>query len=304
MSFRPKATLCQGKYEKENTAKKNGRKKGHHGSRRNTPEYIDRTVVHRADCCPDCGGKLNECSDTRDRLIEDIPETTRIEVVQHVIHRDWCPACCKSVEPVVADALPMASIGNGILVLCAWLHFSLGNTISQILEVFNYHLQFKMSAGGLVQMWQRLSDILYSWYEEIIDDIQNAGVLHGDETGWREVTYQNRRERIEKRLQLLIDHEWANKEARRLIKRLRRHQDQMFTFLGHPEVSFDNNFGERSIRGAVIMRKNSFNNRSERGQNTVRPNEHIFHTQATRSQSGRFREKAWKYISKPETCLN
>lgn len=27
---------------------------------------------------------------------------------------------------------------------------------------------------------------------------------------------------------------------------------------------FDNNFGERSIRGAVIMRKNSYNNRSDR----------------------------------------
>ena len=360
--------------KKNQRRKKNGRKKGHQGSRRTTPEHIDRTVVHRADCCPDCGGKLNECSDTRDRLIEDIPETTRIEVVRHVIHRDWCPVCRKTVEPVVTEALPKASIGNGILVLCAWLHFSLGNTISQILEVFNYHLQFKMSPGGLVQMWHRLADILYSWYEEIIEDIQNAGVLHGDETGWRvngkthwlwcftskkatiftiersragpvvlefikecfdgvfvsdfwgaynvlscaqqkclvhllrdlervwkakdsrgdwpkfskklkrlirdairlwyrmdtmdEATYQSRRERIEKRLQLLIDHEWTNKEARRLVKRLRRHQDQVFTFLYNPEVPFDNNFGERSIRGAVIMRKNSFNNRSDKGAKT------------------------------------
>jgi transposase len=361
--------------KKENKRrKKNGRKKGHSGSRRNTPEHIDRTVVHRADCCPDCGGKLNECSDTRDRLIEDIPETVRIEVIRHVIHRDWCPACRKTVEPAVTEALPKASIGNGILVLCAWLHYSLGNTISQILDVFNYHLQFKISPGGLVQMWHRLADILYSWYEEIMEDIQNAGVLHGDETGWRvngkthwlwcftsktatiftiersragpvvlefikecfdgvfvsdfwgaynvlscaqqkclvhllrdmervwkakdskkdwprfskklkrlirdairlwyrmdtmdEVTYQNRQERIERRLQLLIDHEWTNKEARRLIKRLKRHQHQIFTFLDNPEVPFDNNFGERSIRGAVIMRKNSFNNRSDKGAKT------------------------------------
>lgn len=354
--------------------KKSGRKKGHKGSRRDTPEQIDRTVVHRADCCPDCGGKLNKCSGTRNRFVEDIPEDTRIEVVKHVIHRDWCPNCRKTVEPVVTEALPKSSIGNGILVLCAWLHFALGNTISQILEVFNYHLHFKMSAGGLVQMWHRLSDILEKWYDEIIDDIQDAGVLHGDETGWRvngkthwlwcftskratvftiegsrgspvvlnfikeqfsgvfvsdfwgaynvlhcaqqkclvhllrdmervwkakdhsgdwpkfskilkrlirdgirlwyrademdDTAFQSKRSRIEKRLQLLIDHDWTNKEACRLIKRLKRHQDEIFTFLHHLEVPFDNNFGERSIRGAVIMRKNSFNNRSDKGART------------------------------------
>ena len=157
--------------------KKPGRKKGHQGSRRKQPERIDRTEIHRADRCPDCGGNLNECSDSRDRIIEDIPEDVRIEVVRHVIHRDWCPACRKKVEPVVAEALPKANIGNGIVVLCAWLHFALGNTISQILEVFNFHLQFMMSEGGLVQIWHRLADILFAWYEEITEDIQKAASI-------------------------------------------------------------------------------------------------------------------------------
>ena len=83
-----------------------------------------------------------------------------------------------------------------------------------------------------------------------------------------ETTYQRRRRRIEKRLQLIIVHEWSNKEAKRLIKRLKRYHDELFTFLSNPDVPFDNNFGERSIRGAVIMRKNSYNNRSERGAKT------------------------------------
>ena len=78
-------------------------------------------------------------------------------------------------------------------------------------------------------------------------------------------SYQYRCERMAKRLKLLFEHKWSNKEARRLIKRLRRHQDELFTFLYNDEVPYDNNFGERSIRGAVIMRKNSYNNRSERG---------------------------------------
>jgi hypothetical protein len=275
---------------------------------------------------------------------------------------------------VVTEALPNSSIGNGLLVLSAWLHFALGATLSQILAVFNFHLQFTMSAGGLVQMWHRLADILWAWYEEITQDIQKAGVLHGDETGWRvngkthwlwcftsltatiftversragpvvlefikdsfsgvfvsdfwyaynvltcakqrclahllremkhvekykdtggdwprfakklkrliqdairlrkrkgeldEQRYRCHCERMGKRLKRLFDNRWSNKDARRLIKRLCRHQDEVFTFLRNDEVPYDNNFGERSIRGAVIMRKNSYNNRSEWGAMT------------------------------------
>jgi hypothetical protein len=78
-------------------------------------------------------------------------------------------------------------------------------------------------------------------------------------------TYQRRCERMEQRLRLILEQDWSNKEAQRLLKRLTRHQDEVLTFLHHTEVPFENNFGERSIRGAVIMRKNSFNNRSEKG---------------------------------------
>jgi transposase len=50
-----------------------------------------------------------------------------------------------------------------------------------------------------------------------------------------------------------------------LIKRLRRHRDDLLTFLDEPNVPFDNNPAERAIRPAVRIRKNSFGNRSERG---------------------------------------
>jgi len=351
--------------------KKPGRKQGHAGSCRQSPDHVDRTEEHRADHCPDCGHPLKRCQGTRCRHIEDIPEGVRVEVTRHIIHRYWCPACRKRVEPVVPDALPNATIGNRLLVMSAWLHFALGNTISQILSVFNFHLQFNVTPGGLVQMWHRLAEILESWYQEIAEEIVQAGVLHADETGWRvngrthwlwcftnhastlftiersragpvvlkfiteyfdgvlvsdfwgaynvltcakqkclvhllrdlervekykdtgadwarfakkirrlvrdairlrkrmdtldAATYESRYHRIEKRLQLLIETVWTNQEARRLIKRLRRHQHELFTFLLERDVPFENNFAERTIRQAVIMRKNSYNNRSNRG---------------------------------------
>ena len=363
---------------KPKRGKRPGRPAGHPGSWRGRPERIGRTKKHRAKRCPCCGGSLKRCLRTRTRYTEDIPEDIDPVVTEHVIHRDWCPQCKKHVEPVVPDALPGAMIGNRVLVLSAWLHYGLGNTLSQIIEVFNHHLQFKLTPGGLVQMWHRLSELLYAWYEQIQREALNSAVLHGDETGWRvngkthwlwcfsggDLTYYmidrsrgspalmkffteafagtlvsdfwgaynavtcgrrqtclvhllrdmenvehykkadgdwpafakklrrllrdairlwkrddvsqdehaSKRARLDQRLAALIDgnsgDDWQHADARRLIKRLRRHRDELFTFLDVAGVPFDNNHAERAIRPAVIIRKNIYANRSDRGADT------------------------------------
>jgi transposase len=351
--------------------KKPGAKQGHPGSRRQVPERIDWQVEHRAQTCPDCGGRLQRCAETRVRYTEDLPDI-QPEVTEHTIHRDWCPQCRKKVEPPVVDALPGSTLGLRVLVLSAWLHYGLGNTLSQIVEVFNFHLQMKLTAGGLVQMWYRLQEILFAWYEQLREEALHSAVLHGDETGWRTggktnwlwcfgnltltyfmidrsrgspalrkffveeftgtlvtdfwgaynavvcgarqtclvhllreleqtekyksagnhwpafakklrrligdairlwrkqgelsaETYAARRSRLDRRLAYLIETPWQDAHAKRLIKRLRRHQNDLFTFLDQDGVPFDNNHAERSIRPAVILRKNSYGNRSERG---------------------------------------
>jgi len=361
-------------YQKPNASsrsRKPGRRAGHTGSRRSAPDRIDRKQTHRAKCCPDCGGTLKRCEQTRQRYTEDIPKDITAVVTEHTIHRDWCPRCSKHVEPTVPDALPKATLGNRILVLSAWLHYGLGNTLSQIIEIFNHHLQIKLTPGGLIQMWYRLQAILFAWYLEIQAQALKSAVLHADETGWRvngkthwlwcfstpdltfymidrsrgspalmkvfqeefdgtlisdfwgaynavncrkrqtclvhllrdleyvetyrrvdehwaafakklrrlvrdairlwkrenvpSVEFASRRALLDKRLGEMIDKEWKHTEARRLVKRLRRHRNDMFTFLDEADVPFDNNHAERAIRPAVLIRKNSYNNRSQRG---------------------------------------
>ena len=348
-----------------------GAKPGHRGSRRPPPERIKHRKEHRARVCPDCGGRLKRCAETRTRYIEDIPEIEP-EVTEHTIHRDWCPTCKKRVEPAVPDALPGAQLGNRVVVLSAWLHYALGNTLSQIVDVFNFHLQMKITSGGLVQMWYRLQAILYPWYEQIQREALRSAVLFADESGWRvdgkthwlwcfttknltfymidrsrgspalmkffieefsgtlvtdfwaaynavacalrqtclvhllrelehtekykspgkewpafakklrrllgdairlwrrrdelsAEVYASRRGRLAARLQQLIDTAWSDRHAKRLVKRLRRHQHDLFTFLDQANVPFENNTAERAIRPAVIIRKNSYGNRSQRG---------------------------------------
>jgi transposase len=71
---------------------------------------------------------------------------------------------------------------------------------------------------------------------------------------------------------------YADADALRLAKRLRRHWDHLFTFLDKPDVPFDNNLAERAIRPAVILRKNSQSNRPEQGAATQSVLMSIFRT--------------------------
>ena len=339
--------------------KAKGAKPGHPGHRRPAPTRIDRREAHSLAACPKCHGPVRTCRSSRTRVIEEIPQDITPVVTEHTIHRYWCPQCRDTVEPVVADALPGSTIGLRVVALSAWLHYLLGTTLAQIIDVFNFHLQFKLSAGGLVSMWHRSRAILLGWYLEIQAQALDSAVLHADETGWRvegkthwlwcfatkDVTYYmidrsrgspalkkffrkefvgvlvtdfwasynavvcakkqkclphllrdlkrtqhyhkpggdwpafskqlkrlirdslrlskrrrelsadrfaSRRQRLEQRLHALLAQPWEERHARRLVKRLRRHASEIFTFLSHPEVPSDNNHGERQIRPAVI----------------------------------------------------
>ncbi len=363
-------------YTKSNTPKrrkKPGAKKGHPGRRRKTPVRIDKQKTHRCKRCPCCGGPLQRCQRKRTRTIEDIPEEIEPVVTEHTIHRDYCAKCKKHVEPVVPDAMPGATLGHHVIGLTSWFHYGLGITIDQIVDILGYHLQTKLTPGGLIDAWRRLAEVLNAWYEQIGEQAKKSAHLHADETGWRvngstywlwcfangRVCYymidrcrgspalqkfftavfegvlitdfwapyksvcaadrqyclvhllrelekvdlrndspewrafakklrrllrdgmrlrkrpgfvpgkfQSRVDRLNGRLARLAAEQHLDADTRRLTKRLGKYAEFIFTFLDYEDVPFENNFAERQIRPAVILRKNSQSNRSEQGAAT------------------------------------
>jgi transposase len=165
--------------------KKRGARHGHPGVARSRPDVIDHHQDHQLPACPSCGGRLTRTGRTRTRIVEDIPDDPKPQVTEHTIHRDWCACCKKQVEPKLPDALPNCTLGNRTVVLSAWLHYGLGVTTRQIVEVFNGHLKLPITDGGLTAMWHRLADVFTPWYEQVHRHCLDAGVLHADETGWR-----------------------------------------------------------------------------------------------------------------------
>jgi transposase len=61
---------------------------------------------------------------------------------------------------------------------------------------------------------------------------------------------------------------WKHPEMKTLANRLLIHREALFTFILNPEVDSTNNAAEREIRPAVLMRKTSYGNRSDRGAKT------------------------------------
>lgn len=80
--------------------------------------------------------------------------------------------------------------------------------------------------------------------------------------------FPDRVERLNKRLAELASAEPIDGDTRRLTKRLRKYAEYLFTFLDYDHVPFENNFAERQIRPAVVLRKNSQSNRSAQGAAT------------------------------------
>ena len=150
-------------YAKPNTRKrrkKPGARKGHEGVRRERPVKIDERKTHRLTYCPHCEGKLQRCQRWRTRIIEDIPEVIEPVVTEHTIHRDYCAHCKKHVEPVAPDAMPKATLGHHAIGLTSWFHYGLGLTIDRVVDILGYHLQTRLTPGGLVDAWRRLAKVL------------------------------------------------------------------------------------------------------------------------------------------------
>lgn len=80
--------------------------------------------------------------------------------------------------------------------------------------------------------------------------------------------YAKKTLKIRKRFNSLMAGQYSDKDVIRIMKRLKRHRNEMFAFLEDPRVPFSNNESERNIRQMVIARKNSYCNRSEKSAET------------------------------------
>lgn len=80
--------------------------------------------------------------------------------------------------------------------------------------------------------------------------------------------WTQRRQHLDQRADQLFKLPRPNAIDEQVAQRLRKRRRWLFTFLDHPGVEATNNRAERSLRPAVIARKLSCGNKTERGKRT------------------------------------
>lgn len=97
--------------------------------------------------------------------------------------------------------------------------------------------------------------------------IRDGEKLQADREKIGEVAFQRRLKRLKKRLEELLN--WPNPDdvLKEIIKKVRRQQPRILTFVEHPGVPCHNNFAEYLIRIGVLKRKVSGGSLSSKGAN-------------------------------------
>jgi transposase len=95
--------------------------------------------------------------------------------------------------------------------------------------------------------------------------IKQMLLLKGQWQTLGEQRYLGRVKRLENKLEELACADYAEANAKRIAKRMRKHQKELTAFLRDKELDGTNNAAERAIRPAVVARKISGGSRSKNG---------------------------------------
>lgn len=164
----------------ERQAKTGGGKHGHKGSgRKVVPEdQADRVVdVAGPDCCPDCGGALEDKGPRTRTVLE--AQSVRVERIVYRLARKRCRHCGKTVQPSAPGVLPKSQYGNGLLTYLATQHYLYGTTLGQLEK------QTGIGVGSIVEALHQLALRLETVPYRLLIEYRRAAVRHADETGWR-----------------------------------------------------------------------------------------------------------------------
>lgn len=181
-------------------------------------------------------------------------------------------------SPVVREVL--GSVFKGILICDFWGAY---NKICALAKQRCFYHLFtelaKVDKSNKSSSWKAFRKTLSRLLKDALRLSQRKARLSSEQ-------YCSRKKRLYHRLeQILSFPHCGDKDVKRIIKRLRRHKAELFTFLEHENVSPYNNHAEQQMRKPVITRKVSQQNRSEQGAKTQAVLMTLFRTAELKDQN-------------------
>jgi hypothetical protein len=129
-------------------------------------------------------------------------------------------------------------------------------------KCYGHHLK------AIAQARDRKPEDQRSFFHELTGFLRSAMALDRLRHDLPPPEFARIRQHLDDRADLLLGPTRNDPDEERIANRLRKRRQWLFTFLDHPGVEATNNRAERALRPAVIARKLSCGNKTERGKRT------------------------------------
>ena len=185
-----KRQLPQTRSLRRRSGRKPGGQLGHVGETLHlvAPDQVDDVVEHRPVVCATCQTPLNEAAEVtacERRQVQDLPPI-RLRVTEHQALHVRCAACQQvTAAPFPAAAPSRAQYGPRLRALAVYLVDHQLVPYARVQELLRDLLGARLSAGTLVTWAQQAAAAVAPVEEQVKAALQQAPVLHADETGVR-----------------------------------------------------------------------------------------------------------------------
>ncbi|CCC40367.1 IS66-like element ISHwa10 family transposase [Haloquadratum walsbyi] len=159
-----------------------GRKSGHDPEWRDAPDP-DREIEVTCDCCPDCGEVFDESAGVSPRLVEELPDPQPPEVTQYNRHHYECHSCGAETVASHPDCPDEGQFGVNVIAQAALSRYDHRLPYRKIGDRFEQLHGLELSGASAWHSTERAARAGRCEYEQIRRQIQQAGVVHVDETG-------------------------------------------------------------------------------------------------------------------------
>lgn len=178
----------QTKSLRQRSGKKRGGQAGHTGQTLKLVTDPDHVVEHRPETCTGCGQALAavtpEAGKQERRQVFDLPPL-QIEVTEHRAATVVCPGCGeRNVGAFPSTVSQAAQYGPQVKALCVYLQQRHLVPVLRLSELVNALFNCSISSGSIVNWLESAGQCVMPMVEAIKTALQQADVLHVDETGF------------------------------------------------------------------------------------------------------------------------
>jgi transposase len=191
-SGKPPSSDGYGKANKTQSLRKpgqrsNGGQPGHTGNTLETVETPEHTEIHDPSQCKSCHTSLDdvEISGVEERQVFDIP-AMKIEVTAHRATVKRCPCCgTENTGDFPETVTQPVQYGHGVKTWAAYFNNQHFIPIERTAQIFRDLLGHAPSEATLLKASQELEKLIEPARQAVKEQLQQADVLHVDETGLR-----------------------------------------------------------------------------------------------------------------------